>query len=251
MDNISWPAGNNLLCFDSDLESMFNDSTPSNSQEEPKVKVEIVMSGDPILPLSPGPYSPNADNSPAPSSSSEELNHDETSMDLGATLRDLGIAIEDEVPSYMGENEETNQALAELLQSVGLPGGDSEATQIENVAYSIAPASSGPQFDDAAIPADQILLLNQVGISEDELVNLPVKELNRRVAGLDKEDQKKLKARRRTLKNRGYAQICRTKRIISNEQLVEENKDLRIQLANIMKERDALMRQVKYCKGNH
>jgi len=244
----------NLLCFDSDLESMFNDSTPSNSQEEPKVKVENIMIADPTLPLSPGPYSP-VESTPSPSSSSEpELATDETSMDLGATLRDLGIEIQDDVPDYMGGNEESNRALEELLQSVGVSGGD---YPVENVTPTPSEATPEDQFEED-IPPYQALLLAQVGLSEEQLVCLPVKELNRRLAGLNKDEQKKLKARRRTLKNRGYAQICRTKRINHNDILAQENTDLKAelasaqtQIASIVRERDLLIQQVQYCKARH
>lgn len=59
-------------------------------------------------------------------------------------------------------------------------------------------------------------------ISDDELVSLSVRELNRKLHHMPKDQQTKFKQRRRTLKNRGYAQSCRTKR--QNYKVDLENK---------------------------
>jgi uncharacterized small protein (DUF1192 family) len=108
-----------------------------------------------------------------------------------------------------------------------------------------------PQLESALnkelAPAD-----SSSNVTDDELTTLSVRDLNRRLSGLPKEEVKKLKARRRTLKNRGYANNCRNKRIFVREELEKENgmlrsivTDLRRQLSNVTKERDTYKRHLQ------
>ncbi|XP_076449180.1 uncharacterized protein LOC143285668 [Babylonia areolata] len=65
-----------------------------------------------------------------------------------------------------------------------------------------------------------------IEISEDELISLPVRELNKRLQGYPKDQVAHLKQKRRTLKNRGYAQNCRSKRMVQKHELESTNKGL-------------------------
>lgn len=70
------------------------------------------------------------------------------------------------------------------------------------------------------------------------------KEFNRKIQemGISTEDTKKWKRRRRTLKNRGYAQNCRQRRIGKHQEADEENLRLRLDLAE-ERARSARLRQ--------
>ncbi|XP_071960422.1 transcription factor MafK-like isoform X2 [Antedon mediterranea] len=63
-------------------------------------------------------------------------------------------------------------------------------------------------------------------ISDHELISLSVRELNRRLRGLPRDQVLNLKQRRRTLKNRGYAANCREKRVSQKDVLESEQKKL-------------------------
>ena len=81
--------------------------------------------------------------------------------------------------------------------------------------------------------------------ADDELLQFSVKELNRRLRKLPPDEAVMVKNRRRTLKNRQYAQVCRQRRSLSHVQLLAQVDALRqriraleTQLSTALKHRD-------------
>ncbi|XP_003692407.1 transcription factor MafB isoform X2 [Apis florea] len=82
-------------------------------------------------------------------------------------------------------------------------------------------------------------------MNDELLMSLSVRELNKRLHGCPREEVVRLKQKRRTLKNRGYAQNCRSKRLQQRHDLETTNRNLqnelqrvKIELARVQQERD-------------
>ena len=82
--------------------------------------------------------------------------------------------------------------------------------------------------DDVAPVAEAQNSITQ--ISDEEIKNLGVRELNKLLRDMQPEEAAIIRRRRRNLKNRDYALICRQRRLQLHEELINENKLLKRQL---------------------
>lgn len=97
-------------------------------------------------------------------------------------------------------------------------------------------------------------------LSDEEIKNLRVQELNKLLRGIPREEAAKIRRKRRNLKNRGYALTCRKRRQQVQEDLFNENQllkkqleDDRQKLCRVLKERSLykkkLLQLQSACKG--
>ncbi|GIY47255.1 transcription factor MafB [Caerostris darwini] len=80
-------------------------------------------------------------------------------------------------------------------------------------------------------------------LDDDQLISLTVRELNKRLHGYPREEVVRMKQKRRTLKNRGYAQNCRTKRLAQRHELESRNRLLQGEMARLRQELDRACRE--------
>lgn len=81
------------------------------------------------------------------------------------------------------------------------------------------------------------------GIDDNQLIALSVRDLNRRLHGCPRDMIQRIKQKRRTLKNRGYAQNCRTKRIALRCELEKTNRHLISERERLNQDFEALKRE--------
>ncbi|KAL3282096.1 hypothetical protein HHI36_005294 [Cryptolaemus montrouzieri] len=91
----------------------------------------------------------------------------------------------------------------------------------------------------------------EIGLNDELLMTLSVRELNKKLHGCPRDEIVRLKQKRRTLKNRGYAQNCRYKRLEHRQQLEKANRELqlelhqkKVELARVTQERDLLKQRL-------
>ncbi|KAL4658988.1 transcription factor MafK-like isoform X2 [Arapaima gigas] len=92
---------------------------------------------------------------------------------------------------------------------------------------------------------------NAPGLSDDQLVAMSVRELNQHVRGLTKEDVARLKQRRRTLKNRGYAASCRIKRVTQKEELERQKAELQREVDKLVRENASMKVELEALRSKY
>lgn len=126
------------------------------------------------------------------------------------------------------------------IHAEGEPGrGDAVATIAEAQSGDQAAAearapdsdqrSQAGEEEGQALMGDPFAICHNLGLTRTDLVDLSVRQLNfrMRTAGLNGQETRAIKHLRRMLKNRGYAAICRTRRVVQRGHLEEQKEMLR------------------------
>lgn len=88
-------------------------------------------------------------------------------------------------------------------------------------------------------------------LPDDLLTRLSVRELNKRLHGCPREEVVRLKQKRRTLKNRGYAQNCRSKRLQQRCELEKTNKILQEELNRTRMDLAKALQELEAHRNHH
>ena len=152
---------------------------------------------------------------------------DDSATSKGAWRQEVHAATRAELHNVNGFDTKTEQQYEQEMQfwsppSTPLESPKSEVFDDENRDFS---DDSKETILTAATFSNEI--------SDDDLINLSVRELNRKLKGIPRAAMLRLKQRRRLLKNRGYAQKCRTRRVQQYRTLSEDNADLYKQINDL------------------
>jgi len=89
------------------------------------------------------------------------------------------------------------------------------------------------------------------GIGNEELIGMSVRELNRRLRGVQPSEVSRLKQLRRMLKNRGYAANCREKRLTRKEELELERDALKREVGKLTKQNEKVKKELEKIHGDY
>ncbi|XP_053217722.1 neural retina-specific leucine zipper protein [Podarcis raffonei] len=199
-----------------------------------EVKQEVSRTGGSFslssTPCSSVPPSPTLDKAGDPKSTLEELYWMAT---LHQTLAAAAAGGGPEAQLMPGLDEAVEALLGVPVMEGGLRGGT--APQLQGFLGAIEGA--GGEQQQLSTLCDRF--------SDAQLVSMSVRDLNRQLRGFGKDEVQRLKQKRRTLKNRGYAQSCRFKRVqqrhvleAEKSQLAQQLESLRAEVARVAHERD-------------
>ena len=129
-------------------------------------------------------------------------------------------------------NEAQNILLGSPWKEESVPSeNDNDERDIQDLFDGINPEEENNDDDTSSESEDESLNPQQAKkISDEEIKNLRLKELNKRLRNIPWEEAAKIRKRRRNLKNRGYALNCRLRKQREHEDLMNENTLLKKQL---------------------
>uniref|UniRef100_A0A914UN10 Neural retina-specific leucine zipper protein n=1 Tax=Plectus sambesii TaxID=2011161 RepID=A0A914UN10_9BILA len=116
-------------------------------------------------------------------------------------------------------------------------------------ASSSTSSSIGSHYSGSVTPPYEQHGSNGTQLSDEELAQLTVRELNQRLQGQDRKMVSALKQKRRTLKNRGYAFNCRVRRLQLQLQLEAENVMLKNEMRYLRQMLQESQTRLSYYEG--
>ena len=88
-------------------------------------------------------------------------------------------------------------------------------------------------------------------LGDGKLEKMTIKELNKYIQGIPKQQAQKIKKRRRILKNRKYSLKCRLKTVQKRTKMAEENKSLEKRISAAKEELKTVTKQRDYDKSKY
>ncbi|GFR69855.1 transcription factor MafB [Elysia marginata] len=165
------------------------------------------------------------------------------SLEASNAHNPVSPSVKSENPDLSGRGPNEFDLDYEEDNELDVEQADDDCNSVSSLASSVQALRS--RRGSARSPAPPLSPQNSV-IDDEDLVMLPVRELNRRLQGQPKSEVQRLKQKRRTLKNRGYAQNCRSKRIQQKSELEHSNKSLLQQIAELKRQLSCSMRERDY-----
>lgn len=126
------------------------------------------------------------------------------------------------------------------------PDGRREPEQPARVGLRSQNGSQGQTGGSGPLVGDAFAICQALGLSRSELVSMSVRQLNVRVrtANLGVHQTRAVKHLRRMLKNRGYAAICRTRRVEQRSYLEEQKEIIRAHIEALEADNSELAAEV-------
>lgn len=221
-------------------EEMFADPQGKTTAGVPYMKSAVPAPiGDPVMSIKSDP---------------ENLFGDHPRLELGGTVYQNNFWL----TPHASSSAHPAMAFPSVSMSSQLPPVGAEyqvQSGMESITSPYSPESDG-SFDDGdgshfQLPADLEMIGGKglLQLTEEQLVSLSARDLNRLCRELPEDVVKQLKKRRRTLKNRGYAYNSRVRRVSQKNQLEKERDELKKQISQLQERLKGMERETTHWKS--